>query len=334
LNWKFWLGIAIGGLFLFLAFRGIDFQELENALKGVNYVILIPASLLTILSVLVRAFRWHYLLQPIRKISKRSLFSATMIGLMANNLFPARLGEFVRAYVIGEKESISKSASFATIVLERIFDGITVLLFLSAVLLLYSFPLPDWMRNAAYFASGIYLFALGFLILLKVKTQKVLQFIQFITKPLPEKIRTGLIHILNSFIHGLQILHDFKNIIIVSLLSLLVWLPIGYIIHVLLHSFGIHLPIYASFFLLVLICIGVMIPSAPGYVGTIQLICVAVLGIFDVARSQALSFSFLFHITQFVPITVIGLILFFAEGFSFSVVSKSSKRFDEGEEHS
>jgi len=325
LNWKFWLGIVIGALFLFLAFRGIEFQELKNALRQANYFLLIPASLMTVLSVWVRAYRWHYILQPVQKIRMNSLFSATMIGLMANNIFPARLGEFVRAYVIGEKESISKSASFATIILERILDGITVLLFLSVVLIFYSFSLPDWMSNAAYIASGFYLFALAFLILLKVKTEKVLHFVRFVSKPLPHKIGDGFIHLLNSFITGLQILHNMRNIIMASILSLFVWLPIGFIIHLLLNSFGIHLPIYASFFLLVILCIGVMIPSAPGFVGTIQFVCVAVLAMFGVIKSQALSFSFLFHATQFIPVTLLGLIFFFAEGFTFSQIGRSSR---------
>ena len=332
MNWKFWLGIVIGAVFLFLAFRGIDFRELGEAFKEADYLLLIPISLLTIVSVWVRAYRWHYLLQPVRRLPMKSLFSATAIGLMANNLFPARLGEFVRAYAIGEKGSISKSASFATIVLERIFDGMTVLFFLAVVLIFYSFSLPDWMSSASYFAFALYFIALGFLILLKLKTDRAIQVARFVSRPFPEKIRHGFIGLLDSFITGLQILHDTRNIIVSSLLSILVWLPIGFIIHFLLSSFGIHLPLYAAFLMLVMLCIGVTIPSAPGFVGTIQFVFVAGLALFDVSKSRALSFSFLFHATQFIPITVLGLVYAFIEGFSLTQLGRSSKTLGEPNE--
>lgn len=132
MKWKLWLGIGISVLFLFLAFRKVNLHELKKALESANYIYLIPAILLTILSLWIRAFRWQYILQPVREIRVSSLFSATMIGFMANNLLPVRLGEFVRAYTIGEKERISKSSSLATIVVERIFDGITILSFLQS----------------------------------------------------------------------------------------------------------------------------------------------------------------------------------------------------------
>lgn len=332
MNWKLWVGTIIGGLFLYLAVRGIDLQELGEALKNANYLYLIPGAFLTLLSVWIRAYRWHYLVHPIRPIGMRSLFSATAIGLMANNLLPARLGEFVRAYVIGEKENISKSASFATIVLERIFDGITILLFLSIVLIAYSFSLPDWMRNAAYMASSIYVIALAFLILLKTRTKTAVNIVTWFLKPLPKKIREGILTLLDSFITGLQILHDTKNIIIASILSLAIWTPIGFIIYVLMGSFGIHLPIQVSFLLLVMLCLAVMIPSAPGFVGTIQFVFVAGLAIFDIPKSQALSFSFLFHATQFIPVTALGLIYLFVDGFSLTQLGKSSKEMQESAE--
>lgn len=106
---------------------------------------------------------------------------------MANNLLPARLGEFVRAYVIGEKEYISKSSSFATIVIERVFDGFTLLFFLAIILVFFSSP--KWLKNSGYVASFIFLFTLLFLILLKSYTEKALRVIGIIFKPLPQRIQ-------------------------------------------------------------------------------------------------------------------------------------------------
>jgi len=313
-------------LFLFLAIRKVKFDEISTALQYANYLYAIPAIILIILSLWFRSLRWHFMLQQVKRIRLHSLYSATMIGFMANYLFPARLGEFVRAYIIGEKESISKSASFATIIFERILDGITILSFLLIILIFFPFPLPGWMKNGAYLASGIYVFSLLFLILLKVQTNKALQLIRFISRPLPKTIQDKFLTMLHSFITGLQILQNFKNILLVCFLSLFVWIPSGFTIYISLASFDIHLPLYVSFFMLSLFCIGVMIPSAPGFIGTIQFLSVTGLALFGVSKGQALSFSLFYHICQYIPILTIGLIYFFIEGFSFTQFKSSQKR--------
>jgi len=212
LNWKLWLGIVISAIFLLLALRKVDFHELGNALQSAEYIYLLPASFLSILSLWIRAYRWHYLLEHIRPIKMSSLFSATMIGFMANNLFPARFGEFVRAWAIGEKEGIRKSASFATIVLERILDGITVLLFLAIIVIFWRFPFPNWLKNAAYGSLGIYFFALLFLIVLKGQTERSIKLAQSVSRPLPDKVKSRFLRIMESFIEGLGILHSMKDI--------------------------------------------------------------------------------------------------------------------------
>lgn len=323
MNWKTLLGIVISALFLFLAFRKVDLEELRAAFETAKYHYTIPAMLLLIASLWLRSIRWRYLLLPVKNITIRSLFSATMIGFMANNLLPARLGEFVRAYAIGEKEKVSKSSSFATIVVERIFDGFTLLFFLAIILILYSFSFPEWLKKAAYFALAFYIFALLFLILLKVKTDTALAIAETILRPFPERIRRLFIKVLNSFINGLNILHSFKNVIVSSFLSLLIWLPHAAIIYILLISLDIELPVYASFLLLVALGIGVMVPSAPGYIGTIQFVCVAVLTLFAVGKSLALSFSLIYHVCIFVPVTIIGLTYLVIEGFSFKEIRNS-----------
>lgn len=325
MNWKLWLGIVISAIFLLLALRKVDFHELGNALQSAEYIYLLPASFLSILSLWIRAYRWHYLLEHIRPIKMSSLFSATMIGFMANNLFPARFGEFVRAWAIGEKEGIRKSASFATIVLERILDGITVLLFLAIIVIFWRFPFPNWLKNAAYGSLGIYFFALLFLIVLKGQTERSIKLAQSVSRPLPDKVKSRFLRIMESFIEGLGILHSMKNIMIASFLSLFVWISPALSIYVLLISSNIHLPIFCAFLLMVILCLGVMIPSAPGYIGTVQFLSVAGLGLFGIPKSDALSYSFLFHAVQFIPVTAIGLLYLFVEGFSFSQMRGSSK---------
>jgi uncharacterized protein (TIRG00374 family) len=323
MNWKAILGILISAIFLFLAFRKVHLRELRIALGYANYVYLIPSIILLLLSMLLRAIRWRYLLRPVKDIKLKSLFSATVVGLMSNNLLPARLGEIVRAYIIGEKERISKSSSFATIVVERIFDGLSVLFFFAVILILYAFSLPKWMINAVYVTIAINVIAILFLVLLKNKTNTVLNVSGYILRPFPERTRSGLIRILNSFVDGLKILHSAKDILASSILSILVWLLQGTIIVLMLISFDIHLPVYVSFLLLVSLCIGVMIPSAPGYIGTIQFVCVTILALFSVPKSQALSFSIVYHGYIFITVTLLGLIYLVKGEVSFRDIKKS-----------
>ena len=326
MKWKTAIGIIISALFLFLAFRKVDFSELGAALESADYIYIIPVVLLSLFSVSVRSLRWRYLLRPVKEIGPRSLLSATFIGLMANNVLPARLGEFVRAYVIGERERISKSASFATIVLERILDGFTILFFLVIVLLFYAVSFPGWLRNASYFALIFYLAAILFLVLLKVNTRRAVGLAEFVLRPFPERIRDTAIRILHAFIEGLSVLHSTRNVLIAGSLSVLVWLPHVLINHLLLVSFDMHLSIFASFLLLVSLAIGVMVPSAPGFVGTVQYVCVLTLALFGVPREQALSFSIVYHASVFIPVTAVGLVFLFSGRLSFTEIQGSVTR--------
>ena len=323
-NWKTILGILVSAVFLYLAFRRVDAGGLREAFASADYRFVVPSMLLVMASVVIRSLRWRFLLKPVKRIGPASLFSATMIGLTANNLLPARLGEFVRAYAIGIKENISKSSSLATIVVERIFDGFTLLLFLAVIALFRSGEFPPWLRSSAYIAFAFYICALVLLVLLKIRTSLALRAAAILTRPLPDRFGERIIHLLESFAGGLRILHSAGDVLAASVLSLLVWLPYVLLIHLLLGSFGIALPVYVSFLLLVAMGIGVMIPSAPGFIGTIQFVCVAVLAAFSVAGDQALSFSIIYHACTFVPVTATGLVYLLVEGISLADIRTSS----------
>jgi uncharacterized protein (TIRG00374 family) len=318
MNWKYWIGIVVSAVFLFLAFRKVNLSELKLALEGAQYAYLIPSVVLMIVSIWIRALRWRYLLNPVKRIGIMNLYHATAIGLMGNNVLPARIGELMRAQVIGQKEKISRSASFATIVVERTFDGFTVLLFLAVILVAESTHFPSWLRNASTVAVVFYVVALAFLILFAAKTTAVVNAIEALSRPFPERFRRLLLHALTSFATGLGILRSRRDMLMSALLSPLVWLPSVAMLYLLFISFGIHLPVFVSFLLLVALCFGVMIPSAPGFIGTVQFVSVAVLALFGVPKSQALSFSLVSNATTFIPVTAAGLVSLFIGKVSFA----------------
>lgn len=323
-NKKYIFGFLISIFFLWLSLKKIDMGELRAAFTDVNYFYFIPAILLTVLSYFIRAIRWRFLLRSIKTIDLGHLFSAVMIGTMANFIFPARLGEFVRAYVLGERTGLRKSAAFATIVVERIFDGLTILFFLAVILIFFTFPFPQWLQQAFYLSFALYLIALLGLILFSLFPQKFMGWIQIPIKIFPEKLREKIMHMVESFTHGLEIFKSRKDILISSLLSIVLWIPMGFLVYSMFFTIGINLSIPVAFFLLVMLCLGVMIPSAPGFIGIVQFVFVAGMALFDVPKPQALAYSFLYHISQYIPLVVVGFFFLFKEGLSLGQIGKSS----------
>lgn len=312
--------MAFSGIFLYLAFRRVDVLTVGHTLRQAKYGWLFPATALTFLSFYLRAHRWRYLLESIKWITLSSSFSATMIGFMANNLLPARLGEFVRAYVIGRREAISRSASFATIVVERLFDGFTLVLCLVAPLPLIS--APRWIKVGGATAFGVYVVALGMLLFLKTRTDVATKGVEVVLRRLPGGLSDTLKGVLSGFTEGLATLSKGPHLGRIVSLSLLVWIAATLAIYCVFEAFALNLPIYAAFLLQGILALGVMIPSSPGYVGTIQLGCVMGLALFGVSKDVALSLSLVFHISQFVPITLIGLFYLWREHWSLAELSQ------------
>ncbi len=323
------VGVLISVVFLYFAFRKVDVEELTAALAGAQYLYLIPTVFLVLFSLVIRALRWRYLLLPVKRIRFRSLFTAASIGLMVNNLLPARVGEFARAYLIGEKEHISKSASLATIVVERIFDGLAVLVFLVYAFVYRTVVFPHWFNKTVIIVIVVYGFAIIFLVLLRIRRKDAMSITAFLTRPLPARGRVAVSHALDSFVNGLEIIHNFRELMISLVLSVLVWLPNVIIVHMMLRAFGIDLPFHSAAVIFIIISIGIMIPSAPGFVGTIQYCSIIGLAIFSVPKSLALSFSIVYHIGVFIPVTATGLVCLLIEGVSFGEIKKLKKTGDD-----
>ncbi|MBN1149150.1 MAG: flippase-like domain-containing protein [Anaerolineales bacterium] len=128
-SWQFWLGVVISLVFLYYALRGLGLQDLGRALLQADYIWLLPGVAVYFIGVWARAWRWHYLLRPVKSISTRAMFPIVAIGYMGNNIFPIRAGEVLRALVLKKNEDVPVSASLATIIVERVFDGVVMLAF-------------------------------------------------------------------------------------------------------------------------------------------------------------------------------------------------------------
>ncbi|MBI5837808.1 MAG: flippase-like domain-containing protein [Candidatus Eisenbacteria bacterium] len=320
------LGLAITGLLLWWVLRGIDWGRVGDALGRAHYAWLVPAMAFTMLGYLVRSYRWKFLLAGVKDIRTASLFSATLIGFLANVILPARLGELVRPYVIGRREGVSKTASLATIVVERIFDLTTLLACFGGVMLVYPHGFSPWLRRAGLTVLVINVVVLGVLVLLQVQTQRFLALARRLMRPLPAGLVERIAGLLASFAEGLGVLRNGHHLLRISLLSVLMWFTIVLSIWSTLESLHLGLPLYASAVLMVVISVGIMLPSAPGYFGPMQVACQAGLAIFGVDASTAFTYSFLYMVTQHLPVLGFGFFYMWKENLTLGDISRVGSR--------
>ena len=324
-NWKLFLGLSISFLFLYLAFRKVNFSQMMDAFSQAQYLYVIPAILLMFFSHWLRSIRWQYLLNPIKEIKIGVLLSSLLIGYMANVFLPAHLGEFLRAYMVGKKKTVSSSAVFGTIVIERIIDVFTMLILMALAVVV--FPFPPWVRKSGYI-SFAFIFGL-FLVLILMKKYRdfSLRITEKMTRPLPHRFQYKINDLLHSFLDGIVPLRRRVDYLFVSLLSLVIWACYGVIFQIVFYAFDFvttyHLPWSAALVLLVITTISVLVPSSPGYVGTYHYLCQLSLGLFGVPESPALTFAFVMHGINFFPVLIVGLILVSKEGVSLRGVQKS-----------
>lgn len=308
---KFWFGIVVSLFFMVLLFKKIDFAQLWSALVRVDYRYILLAVLCTFISYFLRAVRWHYLLIAEKPIPLSSLYPATIIGYMANNLLPARLGEFVRAFVLAQREGLQTPTVFASLVIDRLFDGFTVMLILLFTLLTLRLPqglaeAETVLRTGGIVTFVLYAAVVAFLLLLKRQTVRTLAWTGILLKPFPQKLSDRLIPLLGSFIGGIRMSSKGGHLAAVLASSLGVWLFCVIPVDMVLQGFGIHLPITASMFILVLLVFAVMVPASPGFIGTYHYACFKGLSAFGIAESTAVSIALILHGTAFFPVIIAG----------------------------
>lgn len=322
---KFVIGILISLVFLYLAFRKVDAAGLWAALKAANYWYILPNVVLVIGSMWMRAYRWKFMVNPIKRVGMGSLFPSVMIGFMANNVLPARLGEFVRAYSLGSKENISRSATFATIMIERIFDGFALLLILWVSLLMYP-ELPGWVRKASNLFLLMNIATLAFLVFIEVRRELTLRFFNLIFRLLPAGLSSRAEEILEKFVSGLGVFRNVPSLLWILAWSIFLWVVVGISNYFIFLAFDQHPAIFASFILLGIVSLAVMLPSSPGFIGTFHAACVASFLVLNLNQDVSRPFSIILHASQYIPITLLGLYYLRKEHLSLRTIESDSMR--------
>lgn len=323
------LGTIATAFFLWLALRNVDLEAVGEALRAANYYYLIPAAACTLSGFCLRALRWSHLLRPTRQIGFQRLFPVMMVGFATNNLLPARIGEFVRAYLTGSREGISRSTALATIVVERVCDGLALMTLMTVALLLFPIPMTDsTLQVVVIGASTIFGVAIVILIGLLLFPTRMLAPMRFGTRRLPERFAERADALLDAFLEGLASLRDPRALLRLASMSAGIWLLECATFAFVLRAFPLGLSVgewlAAAAFLLVFVNLGIMVPSVPGYVGTYQFFATLALSAFAVSADYAFGLAVVAHTMQYTLITGIGLLCLWRMGLRIGGVARLS----------
>ena len=324
------IGIVLSIVFLYFFVRNLDMGEVWSVLRAGKGSWLLLGIVTNILNYFLRSLRWRYFLLPLKKVGIWNAYKTTVIGFALSAIFPARIGEVVRPYLLGKKENISRSAALATVVVERLFDTLTVLFMLVFYLLVLIEPSKlsqsardslDGIKRTGIFVFAFVLLMLLFLYYLKRNPTVVRKIAKWFERFLPKKVGEKIDGILESFIEGLSILSDRLILFKISYWSILFWMVISVSFWATAKAYGVDFPFTGTFLIMIILAIGVAVPT-PGGVGSFHFACkFGLTRFFDVTDAQAGAIALVFHATSFIPVTIQGLIFLWHEGLSTQKLS-------------
>jgi uncharacterized protein (TIRG00374 family) len=310
-SWRVLAGLLISVGFLYFAFRGQDFGLIWDALHEVNYWYLVPALAVYFCGVLVRAFRWSILLRPVVRVRTVEILPVVAVGFMANNVLPLRTGEIVRSYVLADRYGVRKTSALATIAVERLFDGLTLLVFMLAATTVVSFT--SELRHLTIVAFLLFSGVLLGLFILTFGGGFRDRLLQLVLGPLPTPVADRVERMAESFLSGLGVLTRKSDLAIVAGASIVAWTFEASMYWMVARGFGdafaVQLGAGGALLTTGVANLATLIPSSPGYVGPFEAgVVLVVNGALDVSRTVALSFAIVVHAALYFPITVWGLI--------------------------
>ena len=318
------IGLAVSAFFLYFVVRGLDLHAVRFWLSQANYWWILPGVLIYFVGVWLRTWRWQYMLRPIKVMTVPHLFPIVCIGYMGNNIFPVRAGEVLRSYVLKRTDDVSMSASLATIVVERVFDGLVMLLFVFFALPFA--PMPPELRVYVVGASIFFLTALMIFIVLATRpdtTQRLYR--STFRRFLPENMRNKVDGLIERFLEGLHFFRNSRDVVMVFFTSVLIWLAETVKYWFVMQGFvqlggGFPVPFFVLMLMNGIVNLATTIPSAPGYVGTFDTPGVAVLAAYGVDRELAFGYTIVLHAALWFPITILGAWYFRRERLAWSDV--------------
>ncbi len=320
---KLWLGLAVSALFLTLFLYRIDYSETWDALRGANYLYVVPAIAVYFGSLWFRTIRWQYLMKHLTEVSVGRLYPVTIVGYMANNILPVRLGEVVRSYYLSTRERISTTSALGTVGVDRVFDGLTLIFFL---LVIWPFlPLADILRNDAgdvlwgrvagsAVVFAVFLGAIVVFVALAVRPGLTSIAIRTLLVFVPGRFKGMVRGLAETFIEGLGSLGSARKLFVIFILSLPIWIMeclMYYLITLSFDNFDV------SFAMAMVVTatsnlVGAL-PAAPGNVGTFEWAIKITLVAFSYNPETTVAYAATLHVVLWLPVVIAGIMYLWFE---------------------
>jgi len=318
------VGVSLA-LFAYLL-RSVDLPELGRQLVLTQWWWVVPAAAVGPLGLWARAIRWRYLFP--RNSEPPGLVAANMIGYMVNNLLPLRAGELVRVYVAARRLAARPRASFgsslwlagATVVVERILDSLTLVLFLAV--LVFIIPVPRAFEYAAALILAIDAIAAAALVSLAVAPGRSRRLLGRLCQRWPA-LQARTTAVLDTVLRGLEGVRTPAHVVPLLAWTVVVWLLPALGAWTLLRAVHLDLPLLAGWTVLTFVGFGISVPAAPGYIGVWHAAAVLALSMFGVSQAAALGYAILYHASQFVPITLVGWFFLVREHMTLGEVTRA-----------
>ena len=316
---KILVGVAISAALVAYLLATVDLRALGAQLRTTQWAWVAAAVILSPLGLWARALRWHYLFPP--RSNPPGLVAATMIGYMVNNVLPLRAGEVARVYVVAHRWGHGFWTTLGTVVVERVLDGMTVVLLIGVIVLLI--PVPAYLQWGALIMLVVNLMGIAALTGMAWRPEVMQAIARWMFRHWP-RLQSLVTRVFDRFVQGIHGVRTPGHA-----LPLLLWTVVAWVIPALgawtvLRALHLSLSWVAPWVVLAFVGVSVSIPSAPGFIGVFHAAAAVALGILGVARAEAVGYAIILHAVQFIPITVIGWVFLLREQVSLADATRAT----------
>jgi uncharacterized protein (TIRG00374 family) len=322
--WRPVVGVGISAIFLWWALAGLELNEFMEALREARFLWIVPGVLAYFVGVWARTWRWHSMIRHLADVPMRPLFRIVCIGYFGNNVYPLRAGELLRSYVLKREYNVRMSASLATVAIERLFDGLTMLAFVFVALPFVTLEAEGLVKYQPWIVGLTALFLVALVTFLAIANRP--QLVRRLATPPAELLGRGwlaigagvgdddlpalrdrLLDFVDRFLMGLDSLARGRDVARIFATSVLVWLAETVKYWFVMHAFE---GLAVSFFTLVLmngvVNLATSLPAGPGHVGTFDGPGIAVLEAAGVGQALATAYTIVLHVALWLPVTALG----------------------------
>ena len=301
---KIVISVAVSLLAGYLALRHVQLKQVFGLIRQVDAMTIAMVVILMAAGQVGRSIRWGMLLEPLEPLSQRLLFPVTCIGFLFVWILPARLGEAARPYLLNQNSRVGLSAAFGSVVLERLIDSTFLVALLAACLPVLK--LPSWLL--ASFQGFVYLVAaVALLLLLGSLPGFRARFLQLTSRFLPARLAEFLTRMADTFYTGMQAITSARKMLFILFVTAVIWSTNIIAFKVVFHAMNLQLGWLAATSVMVLTCLGIALPAAPGFIGNYHYACVVGLTLFGVVKETALAYAILIHFLTVLLLVLMGV---------------------------